>query len=121
MKYLITYSGTLSDTGQHVKVCTVRECDSFDSNELDKFIEDTTRVNRFAPRTVVVEFFGRLDEKPADVRMSAESLIELQRVAMARAVRLFGEQEAEDRESARIGVDANNFADAILSGEIKIS
>lgn len=118
MSYLISW------TGGYFRGGPPNISGHFDWHRAIENREDVKRIEEFisvsfgpARDTVIITNIFKFEERPVDVRMSAASLLEMQKVAAARAVEQFGEQEALDRESDRIAEDARHYADEIRSGK----
>lgn len=118
MSYLISWKGGLYRGGPQVLSGHFGWYRAIENREDVKRIEGFISVS-FGPakETVVITNIFKFEERPADVRMSAASLLEMQKVAAARAVEKFGEFEARERETDRIAEDARHYADEIRSGK----
>ena len=87
----------------------------FETGDVKSILEKLSEKTGFPWNTQVILNVVKYEEKPAEVRMSAESLIELQRVAAARAVLAFAEKAG----LVELMSHARAFADDIQRGEIK--
>lgn len=123
MRLMVTYRWSIpaiedypeiTEYGQYTHTAT----GVFDPDAYDAMIQEIADYHSIPTNRIIVLNTLKLEEPPADVRMSAESLIELQRIAAARAVLAFAERFSIEMEYPHVLATARMFADDVQSGRI---
>ena len=111
-RYLVSYTVPRYKAYGHSEVVNL---EATGSDFMPAIREAVSKFSGYSREDMVITSIFEIPEKPADVRMSAESLIELQRVAAARAVLAF----AEKGRLVELMPFAVDVAEAIRKGEVK--